>query len=101
MKPPSSTTFPALPEHHEWRQRGHFRFFITIVVVTSVNVLLALSTTVSMIAYGLLGYTSHVYDAFGQQKLNIKRLHAKIAGQALGGQVWRELVTETYMHLLV
>ncbi len=75
---------------------GTFDFFNLIVVVTSVSILLALSATfVSMIAYGLLGYTSHVYDAFGQQKLNMKRLHAKIAGQALiAGKVWRELVTE-------
>ena len=75
---------------------GVFDFFNLIVVVTSVSILLALSATaVSMIAYGLLGYTSHVYDAFGQQKLNMKRLHAKIAGQALiAGKVWRELITE-------
>jgi hypothetical protein len=75
---------------------GTFDFFNLIVVVTSISILLALSATlVSMVAYGLLGYTSNVYDSFGQQKLNMKRLHAKIAGQALiAGKVWRELVTD-------
>ena len=74
---------------------GIFDFFNLIVVLTSVSILMAMSATlVSMIAYGLLGYTSSVYDAFGQQKLNMKRLHAKIAGQALiAGKVWKELVT--------
>lgn len=74
---------------------GSFDFFNLIVVFTSVSILLSFSATiVSMIAYSLLGYTSHVYDHFGQQKLRLRRLHAKIAGQALiAGKVWSELIT--------
>lgn len=77
---------------------GTFDFFNLIVVMTSVSILLSFSATiVSMVAYTLLGYTSHVYDHFGQQKLKLRRLHAKIAGQALiAGKVWRELVDSSH-----
>ena len=63
------------------------------MVFTSFTILLSVSgTIVSLVAYYALGYSSEVYTNFGQQKVSIKRLHGKIAAQALiAGSVWNNL----------
>lgn len=73
---------------------GNFKFFNLVVVFTSFTILLSISgTIVSLVAFFLLGYSSTVYTHFGQQKVSIKRLHGKIAAQALiGGNVWRKVI---------
>ena len=67
---------------------GNFKFFNLVVVATSFTILMSISgTIVSLVAFFLMGYSSTVFSNYGAQKVSIKRLHGKIAAQALiGGQ---------------
>lgn len=73
---------------------GYFDMYNLIVVFTSFTILLSVSgTIVSMVAYYLLGYESTVYTNYGQSTVSIKRLHGKVAAQALiASAVWKNVM---------
>jgi len=73
---------------------GYFDMYNLVVVFTSFTILLSLSgTIVSLIAYYLLGYESEVYNNYGNSDVSIKRLHGKVAAQALvASAVWKKVI---------